>query len=51
MVRSALDAGASGVCMGRQVFAHENVEGIARALVMLVHQNASVDDAMNACQL
>lgn len=51
MVRSALDAGASGVCMGRQVFAHENVEGIARALVMLVHENASVEDAMSACQL
>ena len=51
MVRSALDAGASGVCMGRQVFAHDNVEGIARALVMLVHQNASVDVALHACNL
>jgi len=51
MVRTALDAGASGVCMGRQVFAHENVEGIARALVMLVHQNSTVDEAMTACGL
>ena len=51
MVRSALDAGASGICMGRQVFAHENVEGIAKALVMLVHQDSSVADAMMACNL
>jgi DhnA family fructose-bisphosphate aldolase class Ia len=37
--------------MGRQVFAHPHVERIARALVMLVHQNASVDEAMDACNL
>tara|TARA_B100000459_G_scaffold134681_1_gene90473 strand:- start:1259 stop:2056 length:798 start_codon:yes stop_codon:yes gene_type:complete len=51
MVRSALDAGASGVCMGRQVFAHPNVEAIAKALVMLVHGNSSVQQAMDACGL
>jgi DhnA family fructose-bisphosphate aldolase class Ia len=37
--------------MGRQVFAHPNIEGIARALVMLVHQDSTVEDAMNACEL
>ena len=51
MVRIALDAGASGVCMGRQVFAHDNVEGIARALVMLVHQGSTVEEAIVACGL
>ena len=51
MVRDALDAGASGICMGRQVFAHPNVEAIARALVMLVHQDSTVEEAMNACEL
>lgn len=51
MVRDALDAGASGICMGRQVFAHPNVEGIARALVMLVHEDSTVEQAMNACNL
>ena len=51
MVRNALDAGASGVCMGRQVFAHPNVEAIAKALVMLVHQDATVEEAMNTCKL
>lgn len=51
MVRRALDAGASGVCMGRQVFAHPNVEAIAKALVMLVHQDATVEQAMENCGL
>ena len=51
MVRRALDAGASGVCMGRQVFAHPNVQAIAKALVMLVHQDASVQQAMDECGL
>ena len=51
MVRQALDAGASGVCMGRQVFAHPNVEAIAKALVMLVHQDATVQQAMESCGL
>ena len=47
MVRDALDAGASGICMGRQVFAHPNVEAIAKALMMLVHQDSTVNEAMN----
>ena len=51
MIRDALDSGASGVCMGRQVFGHPNVESIAKAIVMLVHQDASVDEAMNQCSL
>jgi DhnA family fructose-bisphosphate aldolase class Ia len=51
MVRDALDAGASGICMGRQVFAHPNVEAIAKALMMLVHRDSTVDEAMNACGL
>lgn len=51
MVRDALDAGASGICMGRQVFAHPNVEAIAKALMMLVHQDSTVNEAMNACGL
>ena len=51
MIRDALDAGASGVCMGRQVFGHPQVESIARAIVMLVHQDASVDEAIRECSL
>ena len=51
MVRDAMDSGASGVCMGRQVFGHPQVESIARAIVMLVHQDASVDEAIMKCSL
>ena len=51
VVERALKAGASGVCMGRQVFAHPNPEAMARALVMMVHHGASADAAMNACGL
>ena len=51
MVESALNAGASGVCMGRQVFAHPNPEAMAKALVMMVHNGASATSAMEACNL
>ena len=51
MVRDALDSGASGICMGRQVFGHPKVESIARALVLLVHHDYSVENAMEECSL
>lgn len=51
MVKDALDCGAAGVCMGRQVFGHEKVKQLAKALTMLVHQNKSVTEAMEACSL
>ena len=51
MVRDALDSGASGICMGRQVFGHPNIESIARALVLLVHHDYTVENAMKECSL
>lgn len=51
MVSQALESGASGICMGRQVFGHPNVESIARALVMMVHHDATIEQAMSACNL
>ena len=51
MIRDALDSGASGVCMGRQIFGHPQIESIAKAIVMLVHQDASVDEAIVECSL
>ena len=51
MVKDALDCGAAGVCMGRQVFGHEKVKQLSKALTMLVHQNKSVAEAMEACSL
>lgn len=51
MVERAMKNGAAGVCMGRQVFAHESPELVARALVMIVHKGASTEDAMKAVGL
>jgi len=46
MVKNAMTAGAAGVCMGRQVFAHDSPIQIAKALVEIVHNNASVEVAI-----
>ena len=51
MVKQSLDAGGSGVCMGRQIFAHEDVTAITQALVMIVHHGASVEEAIERCSL
>ena len=51
MVKQSIEAGGSGVCMGRQIFAHPNVEGITKALTMIVHENSSVEEAISKCSL
>ena len=51
MVEKAMKTGASGVCMGRQVFAHESPGAVARALMMIVHEDASAEDAISALGL
>jgi DhnA family fructose-bisphosphate aldolase class Ia len=48
MVHEAMNAGASGICMGRQVFAHPQREDLARALMMIVHENADVEHALSS---
>jgi class I fructose-bisphosphate aldolase len=45
-IADALEAGASGVAVGRNVWQHSNPAGICRALVALVHRGASVNEAM-----
>lgn len=45
-IAEALDAGANGVAIGRNVWQHSNPAGICRALVALVHQGASVSQAL-----
>jgi len=45
-VRGAIDAGAAGVSMGRSVFQHEDPESMARAVSMIVHEEATVDTAL-----
>jgi len=45
-VRGALEAGGAGVCIGRNVFQHDNPLAMMRAICAMVHQNASVDEAV-----
>lgn len=47
-IAEALDAGASGVAIGRNVWGHANPAGITRALIALVHGGASVSHALTA---
>jgi len=47
MVKGAMEAGASGTSIGRNVFQHQNPTRIVKALCMIVHEGAGVDDAMN----
>lgn len=46
MVRKALDAGASGIAVGRNVWQHSNPPAVAAALSALVHEEASVESAL-----
>ncbi|GAA0535100.1 2-amino-3,7-dideoxy-D-threo-hept-6-ulosonate synthase [Halorubrum ejinorense] len=48
MVRGAMDGDAAGVSMGRSIFQHEDPEGIARAVSAVVHDDASVEEALRA---
>ncbi len=42
MLKDALDAGASGITVGRNLWQSENPEGMARAISKLVHENVDV---------
>lgn len=46
MVYDANAAGCAGVSIGRNVFQHANRRGMARALVAIVHDGVTVDDAL-----
>jgi len=48
MVRGAMDGDAAGVSMGRSIFQHEDPEGIARAVSVIVHDDAGVEEALRA---
>ncbi len=45
-IEDALEAGADGVAIGRNVWQHADPAGVCRALVALVHGRASVDQAV-----
>jgi len=45
-VREAIDCGAKGVSMGRNVWSHEDPAAVVRALCRIVHEGASPREAM-----
>jgi fructose-bisphosphate aldolase/2-amino-3,7-dideoxy-D-threo-hept-6-ulosonate synthase len=45
MVRDSVDAGGSGVSIGRNVFQHASVEGMTRAIADIVLRGASAEEA------
>ncbi len=45
MIHQAIGAGAAGVCMGRQIFTHPDPEKITRAIVQIVHEGATAEEA------
>jgi len=50
MVRDAIDAGASGTSIGRNIFQHKNPEQIVQAISKIVHENASIEEALEIIQ-
>lgn len=47
MLQTALEAGAAGAVIGRNVWGHPKPQAIVSALNRLIHHNASVDEAMD----
>ena len=45
-IKDMLTAGGIGICFGRNTTQHENPEGLSRAYVKVIHENASVDEAL-----
>ena len=45
MNSGAMEAGAAGVCMGRQIFAHPHPARLVRAIRAIVHQGATPEEA------
>ncbi|HHY35098.1 MAG TPA: fructose-bisphosphate aldolase [Firmicutes bacterium] len=45
MVRDALDAGASGVAFGRNIWQHKDPAGVVRALRQVIHEGVSPEEA------
>jgi fructose-bisphosphate aldolase/2-amino-3,7-dideoxy-D-threo-hept-6-ulosonate synthase len=50
-VRGAMDGGGAGVSMGRTVFQHDDPEAMARAVSLVVHEDAAVGDAIERAGL
>jgi fructose-bisphosphate aldolase/2-amino-3,7-dideoxy-D-threo-hept-6-ulosonate synthase len=50
-VRGAMDAGAAGVSMGRTIFQHDDPEAMTRAVVAVVHDDATPEEALRLAGL
>lgn len=46
MVRGSIDAGGAGVSIGRNVFQHQDPTRMVRAISAIVHDDATVDEAL-----
>lgn len=46
MVKEAMDAGASGVVMGRNIWMHQKIEKICSAIAKIIHENAEVEKVL-----
>lgn len=46
MVKNSVDSGGAGVSIGRNVFQHERPDLMTRAIVGIVHDGISIEDAM-----
>ena len=44
-IKGALDAGAKGIIMGRNICRHSNIAGICAAIAAIIHDDASVEEA------
>lgn len=45
-VRDSLDAGGAGVAIGRSIWKHRNPAGYCKAISRIIHEDASVEDAI-----
>ena len=45
-IRKAIDAGAKGIIMGRNICRHSNITGICKAIEALIHEDATVEQAL-----
>ena len=45
IVYDAMDVGAVGITMGRNIWRHSNIEGITYALAKIIHNEARVEGA------
>jgi len=51
IVKNSLDAGAAGVSIGRNVFQHEKKQLMVKAICNMVHENISVDEALEILEI